>query len=203
MLLGACNNSQKNTSASTDSIKREPIDGPEEVQQISEVITRFARAYLSQDNQKVNNLIHPDYGIAIIYRPGVMDTFVFEDSLDFKNPVPNHYVYNTFTHDKVLTFEKLPEYDCGTEKWSKLGFFCDTAATSVTHILDTLVKYQEEFNEVKYDDNQKKQIDELEDGSYRVILNPTEENFIVFHVKQFGTAWYVTILDRSYGFCDA
>jgi hypothetical protein len=36
-----------------------------------------------------------------------------------------------------------------------------------------------------------------------VILNPTDEHFLIFHVKQFEGSWYVTLLDRSYGNCDA
>ncbi len=203
VLLGSCNNSQKSASAQQDTVTRARLNKPEEIQQISEVITRFARAYLSQDNEKVNALIHPQHGLAVIYRPGVMDDFILVDSFDFKSPVPESYPYVTFENDKMLTFEPLPEFLCDTDKWTKYGFSSDTTATSVTHLLDTIMKYQGEYNEVKYDDTVKTKASVLEDGSYRVILNPSDEHFLIFHVKQFDGAWYVTLLDRSYGNCDA
>lgn len=203
VLLGSCNNSQKSASAQQDTVTRSSLNKPEEIQQISEVITRFARAYLSQDNEKVNALIHPEHGLAVIYRPGVMDDFKLVDSFDFKSPVPESYPYVTFENDKMLTFEPLPEFKCDTDKWTKYGFSSDTTATSVTHLLDTIMKYQAEYNEVKYNDIIKARVSALEDGSYRVILNPSDEHFLIFHVKQFDGAWFVTVLDRSYGNCDA
>ena len=203
VLLGSCNNSSKTATAHQDTVTRASLNQPEEIQQISEVITRFVRAYLSQDNEKVNALIHPEHGLAIIYRPGVMDEFKLVDSFDFQNPVPESYPYTTFENDKTLTFEALPEFLCDTDKWTKYGFSSDTTATSVTHLLDTIMKYQGEFNGAKYDDKTLERVSKLEDGSYRVILNPTDEHFLVFHVKQFEGSWYVTVLDRSYGNCDA
>lgn len=203
LFLGSCNNKQKQASGATDTVTRVALDNPEKIQQISEVITRFVRAYQSQDNGKANALIHPDHGIAIVYRPGAMDNFTVVDSLDFSKPVPESYPYTTFPNDKVLTFEALPEFQCDTDKWTKLGFFCDSTSTSKTNVLETIAKFQDEYNEVKFDDTMKAQISNLENGSFRVILNPAKEHFLIFHVKQFDGAWYVTLLDRSYGNCDA
>jgi len=202
LILGSCNSNNKNADNAPQETERTPIQSPEQVQQISEVITRFARAYLSQDNQKINSLIHPDYGIAIIFRPGVMDDYQVVDSLDFKTPVPIHYGYPTFNNEQVLTFEKLPAFDCGTEKWNKLGFFCDSLAGSTTNKMETIVKFQQEFNEVKHPEAQQ-QINDLEDGSYRVILAQSSNDYLIFHVKQFQNSWYVTMLDRSYASCEA
>ncbi len=202
LLFTACHNSDKKATSQADSSKREAIDQPEEVQQISEIITRFVRAYISQDNEKLNALIHPEYGMAIIYRPGVADTFALIDSFDFKKPVPDYYAYPSLQNDQVLAFEKLPSFDCGTDKWDKTGFFCDTTANSQTQLLQTIVKHEEEFESSKYDESQKKRTADLENGSYRVILAQPEES-LIFHVKQFGNAWYVTLLDRAYGGCDA
>jgi len=202
LLFTACNNSNKKTEEKLDTTQREAIDQPEEVQQISEVITRFVRAYISQDNEKINALIHPEEGMAIIYRPGAADTFTLIDTFDFKKPVPEYYAYPPLQNDQVLTFEKLPVYDCGTMKWDKVGFFCDTTANSQTQLLQTILKFEEEFEPKKHDETNKKRIQELENGSYRVILAQDEES-LIFHVKQFGNSWYVTLLDRAYGGCDA
>lgn len=202
LVMAGCNNSPKKADGQQDSSANTSINSPEEIQQVSELISRFARAYLSQDNAKVNALIHPEHGIAVIYRPGVADTYTVEKSLDFKKPVPSYYAYETFQNDQVLSFAALPEYDCGTEKWSKTGFYCDSTANISYKPLETIAKFQDEFEEVKYDDIRKKEIEALEQGAYRVILAQTN-GYLIFHVKKFDKGWFVTILDRAYAGCDA
>lgn len=203
LFLGACNNSGKKDQNNKQEVERPSLDQPEEIQQISEVITRFARAYLSQDAHKTNRLIHPEHGIAIIYRPGAMDTFAVVDSINYTQPVPEPYDYTVFENNTTLAFESLPEFDCGTMRWDKLGFYCDTTANSVTQHLRSIAEFQEEYNEVAFTPEISAQIDTLETSSYRVILNPDEDDFLIFHVKKFDTGWYVTLLDRAYAGCDA
>jgi len=202
LFVTACNNSGKKVEAHQDSTQRVEMNNPEEIQQISEVITRFARAYLSEDNGKINALIHPEHGIAVIHRPGAADTYTIIDSIDFKNPMPHYYAYPVFVNNQVLTFESLPSYDCGTMKWDKIGFFCDTTATTVNRPLEAIAKFLEEFEDTKFDAAEKKEIAALEDGAYRVIL-AQENDHLIFHVKKFDKGWYVTILDRAYAGCDA
>ena len=202
LLFASCNNSKKSDKQQQDSIPQVSMNNPEEIQQISEVISRFARAYLSQDNDKINALINPETGIAIIHRPGVADTYTLVDSIDFKNPVPAHYAYETFQNDQVLTFAPIPEFDCGKDKWTKIGFFCDTTASTTHKPLETIAKFLAEFEDVKFDEAKKKEIEALENGAYRVIL-AQEKNSLIFHVKKFKNGWFVTILDRAYGSCDA
>ncbi len=202
LVVTACNNSGKKVEAHQDSTQRVEMNNPEEIQQISEVITRFARAYLSEDNGKINALIHPEHGIAVIHRPGVADTYTIIDSIDFKNPMPKHYAYPVFVNKQVLKFEPLPSYDCETFKWDKFGFYCDTTATAVNKPLETLAKFAEEYVETKFDDAKKKEVAIYEDGAYRVIL-AQEDGELIFHVKKFDKGWYVTILDRAYTNCDA
>ncbi|MGO1787249.1 MAG: hypothetical protein ACTHZ1_08840 [Sphingobacterium sp.] len=203
LLLGACHSSGNRDQSSQQDVVRPNLDHPEEIQQISEIITRFARAYLSQDTQKTNRLIHPEHGIAIIYRPGAMDTFAVVDSINYTQPVPEPYDYTVFENNTTLTFEALPEFDCGTMRWEKLGFYCDTTASSVTQHLARIAEFQEEYNEGSFTQEIRAQIDNLETGSYRVILNPDEDDFLIFHVKKFDTGWYVTLLDRAYASCEA
>jgi hypothetical protein len=171
----------------------------EEQNHLSEVITRFARAYSSKDNAKANALIHPDLGIYIIYRPGAGDTFVKMDSLDFANPIPEVFAYPELKTDYPLTYEKLPAFDCGTENWDKMGFVCDT--TSHPNQLSNIAAFEDEFDENKFSDDDLIQIERAEKESYRIII--TSEYPLVFHVRKFKGAWYVTTLDRAYAGCDA
>lgn len=171
----------------------------EETNQLTEVITRFVRAYISRDNDKVNRLIHPDLGFTVIYRPGVSDTFVKMDSIDFAKPVPAYFPYPDVQNNYMLTFEKLPEFDCGTEKWNKLGFFCDTVKHP--NQLSNIVAFEKEFDESRFSERQLEQLEKSEAESFRIIV--TSDTPLVFHVQMYQGNWYVTTLDRAYAGCDA
>ncbi|ERJ58000.1 hypothetical protein M472_04400 [Sphingobacterium paucimobilis HER1398] len=171
----------------------------DENNELSEVITRFVRAYASRDNDKVNRLVHPDLGFTIIYRPGASDTFVRIDSINFAKAMPEYYPYPNIQNDYVLVFEKLPEFDCGTEKWSKLGFFCDT--TSHPNQLSNIAAFEKEFDESIFSEEQLDNLERNEAQSYRIIV--TTKDPLIFHVQRYKGGWYVTALDRAYAGCDA
>lgn len=197
ILLASCNSSDNKTEETKDTVETPTAVFPEDTQAISEVITRFVRAYINQDAEKANALIHPDLGLYIIYRPGAMDTYVRVDSMDFDVPVPDYFPYPTFDNDDVLTFEKLPVFDCGKEKWDKMGFFCDT--TSQADQLTTIAAFNHEFDGIS--DEELAEIKQLENDTYRVIL--TKDDNLIFHVKKYNDKWYVFALDRAYAGCDA
>ena len=199
----SCNPSSKKDQNTSLTEKRLALDQPEEIQQISDIITRFAAAYLVQDSAKTNAFIHPEEVLAIIHRPGVMDVFTLVDHIDFNNPIPNYYPYIAFEHHSTLRFEALPEFDCGPMEWDKEGFFCDTTSANTTNLLQTILDFQEEYGEASFSSETREQITRLEAGSFRVILNPPNGNFLIFHVKKFDTGWYVTLIDRAYAGCDA
>ncbi|SRR5690606_733044 len=197
LLVTSCNSSNKKTEDSKDSTDTPTAVFPEDTQEISAVITRFAAAYLRQDQEKANALIHPDLGLYIIYRPGVADTYEKIDSINFDRPTPEYFPYTTFENDYTLTFEKLPAFDCGEEKWDKLGFFCDT--TSQANQLTTIAAFDREFNGIS--DDALAKIKQLEKDTFRVILAKNEH--LIFHVKKYDNKWYIFVLDRAYAGCDA
>lgn len=201
LLLVGCNQKSKNstTEQTNDTVVNIIPVTVEEQNQLSEVITRFVRAYNSKDNAKINALIHPELGIYIIYRPGAADTFIRMDSLDFSKPVPEVFAYPDFSTEYALTFDKLPTFDCGTEKWDKLGFVCDT--TSHPNQLSNIAAFEEEFNENQFSEAELNKIEIAEKESYRVIV--TADIPLIFHVRKYKGAWYVMTLDRAYAGCDA
>lgn len=198
-LLTSCGQGTTNSGIKKDSLTVVSPITVEEENDLTEVITRFVRAYASKDNNKVNRLIHPDLGFTIIYRPGAADTFVQVDSINFSKSVPDYFPYPTIKNDYALVFEKLPEFDCGREKWTKLGFFCDT--TSHPNQLSNIVAFEKEFDESTLPEEQLDKIEVNEAASFRVIL--TLDTPLVFHVQRYQGAWYVTTLDRAYAGCDA
>lgn len=202
IIAASCNQGGKNTDSdeTRDSIVAVAPANVEEENQLAEVITRFVRAYISKDNTKANALIHPQLGIYIIYRPGVADYFVRQDSLDFAHPIPEQFAYPDISTEYALTFEKLPVYDCETTKWDKQGFVCDTA--SHPKQLSNIAAFQEEYNDHVYSDDELEELERSEQESYRVIVT-SELDPLIFHVRKYKGSWYVTTLDRAYTNCDA
>ena len=189
----SCQNNKK-----TDPVKQQAITiSSQDKHDLMNVITRFARAYLSRDNLKANALIHPDLGLIILHRPGAMDTFTQVDSLDFDNPVPAHYAYENFKNQYALTFGHLPKMDCGSLKWDKQGFYCDTTINASA--LSSLSAFYKEIGTAFALDES--QISLLEKDSYRVIL--VDQAHLIFHVKRYQNQWFVSLLDRAYASCDA
>ena len=196
----SCN--QKNNSANNSQKDTVQVVVPEnraEEQSLSEVITKFVRAYSSEDNEKVNSLISKDLGFYIIYRPGASDTFMKTDSLDFSKPIPEYYAYPKFVSEHALVYDKLPIYDCGLEKWDKEGFYCDT--TAHPNQLSNIAAFEDEFEEDKFSEEDLLKLEIAEKESYRVIV--TNDNPLIFHVRKYKGKWYVVALDRAYAGCDA
>lgn len=166
---------------------------------IDNAINSFVDAYIKKDSKAANALIHPDLGISIIFRPGASDLYYHVDSIDFSRPVPEYYPYFDVKKDFELAYDKLPEFDCGTDKWNKQGFYCDTTLTPKQ--LSEIVEFEKEFQPANFPSSYVQKIADLEKDSYRVIL--TSENPLIFHVKKYKGKWYVTVLDRAYAGCDA
>lgn len=198
-LLTSCGQPNSKERTTKDSVEIVTPVTVEEKNDLAELVTRFVRAYASKDNNKVNRLVHPELGITVIYRPGASDTFVKLDSIDFTKPMPDYFPYPELNNDYMLTFEKLPEFDCGTEKWNKLGFFCDT--TSHPNQLSNIVAFEKEFDEAKFSEEELDKLEVAEAESFRVIV--TTATPLVFHVRRYKGVWYVTTLDRAYAGCDA
>lgn len=197
----SCNQANRSEKANSraDSAELVTPKNIDEQNQLSEVITRFVRAYANKDNEKANALISPELGIYIIFRPGASDTFVKMDSLDFAVPVPEVFAYPNFETEHTLSFEKLPSFDCGTNKWDKVGFICDT--TNHPNQLSNIAAFEDEFDEEKFSEEELVQIEQGEKESYRIVI--TTENPLIFHVRKYKGIWYVTTLDRAYAGCDA
>lgn len=194
----ACNQKGSSTTEKKDSVAVvKPI--VQEDSSLQSIIYAFLEAYENKSNEGINKLIHPDLGLTVIYRPGVADVFSQVDTFNYEKPIPNYWGYEPVKNDFSIAFDSLPEYDCGLEKWDKLGLYCDTI--SHPNQLSQIINFEMEFEAVKYTPEFIDAIKLEEAESYRVIL--TSENPLIFHVRRYQGNWYVTVLDRAYAGCDA
>lgn len=195
---------QDSISADTVS-KRDTIEKTvkkEDSETLEEVLEKLAKAYSDQDSKTVNTYIHPKLGIYIIYRPGALDSYVHQNSFNFSKPIPEYHSYEKLTYKGSLKSGKLPIFDCGTMKWDKLGFYYDKK--SRPNELSQTAKFMNEILDAKISNTELQQLKNIEARSYRAIMtsNESEEPF-VFHVTKEGEKWYITVIDRAYGGCDA
>jgi len=164
---------------------------------LEEVILQTIRAYQNQDEKSLNKLILEKFGIAFVYRRGVMDEFSFSERISFNKPVPEYLPFdcNIAIADYKVHFEELPFFSCATEKWDKPpGIYCDTTNTDKT--LSDIVKFRNEILESNYTEREVKKIEKTEKECYKVIVIGKEGNVFVFCLTFIENKWYITVIDR-------
>lgn len=210
----SCRNNQKENKAikiaqdsvAVDTVAKLDTIGNEvktaDTETLEEVLEKLAKAYSEQDSKTITNYIHPKLGLYIIYRPGALDSYVHQYNFNFSKPVPEYHSYEKLIYKGPLKSGKLPIFDCGTMKWDKLGFYYDKK--SRPNELSQTAKFMNEILDAKISSTELQQLRSIEAKSYRAIMtsNETEEP-LVFHVTKEGSKWYITVIDRAYGGCDA
>ncbi|MCW3789528.1 hypothetical protein [Plebeiibacterium sediminum] len=164
-------------------------------------ILEIIKGFHSKDSDKINEYIHPDYGLIVLLRRGAMDEFKKTDKINFNKPIPEYLPYFPFKIDLKIQFQELPTFDCDSGKWNKVGLYCDT--TRIDNLLSTtainLTKYREE--NIPFETISK--FKTIENKSRRIVLIDDEEGELVFYITLINNKWYLTILDRISSDCSA
>ena len=164
---------------------------------LEDVIIKTIKAYQTQNEKTLNKLILKNFGIAFVYRRGVMDEFDISDKISFDEPVPEYlpFDYNIIITDYKIHFGKLPFFSCDTEKWNKpSGIYCDTINTDKA--LSIIAKFRNEYFESNYSEREMKKFEKIEKKCYRVIVIGKEGNEFIFSITFLENKWYLTIIDR-------
>jgi hypothetical protein len=164
-------------------------------------IVEIIKAFDSKDSDKINEYIHPDYGLIVLFRRGVMDEFEKTNKIDFNNPVPEYLPYFPFKLDLKIIYQTLPTHDCDSEKWSKIGLYCDTTQRD-----DLLSKTAMNLNEYRDENIPIETIQDfktIESKSQRIVLIDNEGGELIFYITLINNKWYLTILDRVSSDCSA
>jgi len=164
-------------------------------------IIEIIKAFDSKDSDKINQYIHPAYGLIVLFRRGVMDEFEKTDKIDFKNPVPEYLPYFPFKLDLKIKYQTLPTHDCDSENWNKIGLYCDTTRRD-----NLLSKTALNLNEYRDENIPIKKIQDfkiLESKSRRIVLIDNEDGELIFYITLINNKWYLTILDRVSSDCSA
>lgn len=164
-------------------------------------IIEIIKAFDSKDADKINQYIHPHYELIVLFRRGIMNEFEKTDKIDYKNPVPEYLPYFPFKIDLKIKYQTLPAFDCGSEKWSKIGLYCDTTQRD-----DLLSKTALNLNEFRNENIPIETIQDfkiIESKSRRIVLIDNESGELIFYITLIDNKWYLTILDRVSSDCSA
>lgn len=164
-------------------------------------IIEIIKAFDSNDSKLINKYLHPDYGLFVLFRRGVMDEYQHIEDFDFKNPVPEYLPFFGFKINLSIDYTSLPLYDCDSGKWSKTGLFCDTLMidTLLSNTAKNLIKWRGD----KIAQSEIDTINKLEKSSHRIVLIDNDEGELIFYLTLINEKWYFTILDRVSSDCSA
>ncbi len=164
-------------------------------------IFEIIKAFDSKYSDKLNQYIHPNYGLIVLFRRGVMDEFEKTNKVDFKNPVPEYLPYFPFKLDLKIKYQTLPTYNCDSEKWNKIGLYCDTTLRD-----DLLSKTALNLNKYRDENIPLGTINDfqiIESKSRKIVLIDNEDGELIFCITLIDNKWYFTILDRVSSDCSA
>jgi hypothetical protein len=164
-------------------------------------IIEIIKAFDSKDTEKINQYIHPDYGLITLFRRGVMDEFKRTERFDFNTPVPEYLPYFPFKTDFKIKYQDLPIFDCNTEKWSKIGLYCDT--TKIDNLLSKTALNLNQYNDYNIPVKTIEKFKEMENKSYKIVLADSDDGELIFYLTLIDNKWFLTILDRVSSDCSA
>ena len=164
-------------------------------------INELIKAFDSEDSDKINQYIHPDYGLTTLHRRGIMDEYKRTERFDFNTPVPEYMPYFSFKTDFKIKYQDLPIFDCNTEKWSKIGLYCDT--TKIDNLLSKTALNLNAYNDYNIPVKTIDRFKDMENKSRRIVLVDEVGGELIFYITFINKKWYLTILDRVSSDCSA
>ncbi|PHN05728.1 hypothetical protein [Flavilitoribacter nigricans] len=169
------------------------ISLPKPEPQFEDHVQEVMRAFRQKDTRALNEMIHPERGLMIVFRPGVFNNYYHFKEVDLNEPHPHYLPEITDSVDHQIAYESLPTFSCDEYVWNKTGLFCDT--TSVDHLLSRTAQ-----NRIRYDlgevtDEEIQAFTDLENNSRKVVLADNVGRSLMFSLTPIDGKWYLTIID--------
>jgi hypothetical protein len=170
-------------------------------QNLEECIHQLANAFHKRDSAVLNQFLHPDYHLYVLFRIGTMDEYAVIDKINFDHPTPDHQPYAGIKLVEKIKYQPLPIFHCEESKWSKTGLYCDTLSRD--HLLSKTAGTLKEWRGDPIEEGRIKWFQEMENRSHRIVLIDNEGGKLIFYLTRIDNRWYWTILDRVSGDCSA
>ena len=169
----------------------------QEKQELEAAIFKTITALNNKDEKALNAMILDDFGIAILFRVGVVDNLLIEKKISMENPIPRYLPYIYFGKidlNQKVKHETLPFFDCNEGKFDKAGgIYCDVATNynSISNVALGENEYlfkgwtEEQINEMKA----------IEKISWKIVAMG-DKGTQIFFLTYYQNTWYLTMLDR-------
>ena len=156
-------------------------------------------AWRSRDENRLNSLVSPDFGLVFIYQPGAARTMTIAGGISFDKPVPGYLTYLTrIAVEGGVRFEELPEFDCDEWEWSKpSGIYCDTLRTDTG--LSDIAKFENKYENRGWTAAQIARMEEVERLSHKVVVvsRDGDEDDFTFYLSWLDGRWCLVAIDRD------
>lgn len=168
---------------------------------LSSTILKVVNAFAERDETTINQLIHKEFNLVVLFRRGVFDEYVITDKIKFDQPIPEYLPYFGFKELTEIKYDKLPEFSCEEEGWSKRRLFCNVDNSN--KLLSNIAKNLKKNRNPEIPHDEIKRFERVEYSGRRVILTDGKEGELIFHLTKFNDSWYLTVLDRATSDCSA
>ena len=165
--------------------------------QFSATLKAVVTALKNRDSATLVKYTDNKWGIYIIYRPGILDSYKQYPRLSFSDST---YPIIPFYDDVKLTtlrYAALPTYNC--EAWSKTGTFVDT--TKRDHLISAVAKNLAKEIKGSVPAKRIQALYSLEMASRRVVIASGKEADLIIYLSFINNKWVLTIIDKISGDC--
>ena len=176
-----------------------------DVQQMKDMIIKTVKALQNRDEAALNQLLHKDFGIVLLTRPGAHEVVIIRNKIAFSDPPPGFSVMPAGAPavEYKVRFEELPVFDCDDAwKWNKpAGIYCQTNDISKNYLSPARVaKRLAEADLITLSAGEIKKLEKLESKSphytIAVIGKTTDQfDFLNFTFTLIDGKWYLTIIN--------
>jgi len=161
------------------------------------------KAVAAKNLKALNAMIHPVYGLYLVYRPGAMDSYQRFTKLDNEYPyrLDDHPVNAAGLKRYPLTYGKLPVFNCDNNTWNRKGFYADTLRRYAP--VSEIVAFKKKYEETDIPKSELAAIRLIEKGSRKVVFTGRAEDGIVFYLYYSKGKWYLSVIDIVTTDCSA
>jgi hypothetical protein len=170
---------------------------PVKEKDFSATVKAVVTALKHRDSAALLKYTDEKWGVYIIHRPGILDTYKNYPQLSFSDTT---YPNVPFYDNVVLTtirYASLPTYDC--EAWSKTGTFVDTLKRD--HLLSGVAKNLAKQIKGSVPAKTIKALHELEMASRRIVIASRNGADLIFYLSLLNNKWVLTIIDKISNDC--
>ena len=158
---------------------------------LNKVITALAK----RDSTTLSKFIDKKTGVYILEVIGTKETWEHFSSIGFSDTsYPNYPFYDKVKLTK-LKYASLPDFDCGTEKWSKAGLYVDTTRTD--HKVSKMAKWRNKNYQDNVPEKTIRKFIDLETKSRRVVIGQNDGNELILYLSYLDNRWVLTIIDKA------